>query len=234
MSREHLISASVFPGRTVLVQGFPWCKDTPKEIGLSGLTAKILCKKHNNDLSPLDASADRAADTLRAMHQLYETRRNLKPTIWNVKTFVLDGALLERWFLKTLINIGCDRDLPIGRDSEIAGRPSPRLVRTAFGLEKFELKAGLYVVAKEGMRLTMEDRVQCLTLVGENKCVEGAIFGFRGFGFLLYLEPKGPPRSLAGVSFGGRDLGDLRPMFHDSSVITKIGKYKSHVLKIKW
>src|SRR5216684_5814407 len=90
MSREHLISASVFPGRTVMVQGFPWCKDTPAEIGLSGLTAKILCEKHNKDLSPLDEAADRAADTLRAMHQLHETRKNLKPKIWNVKVFVLD------------------------------------------------------------------------------------------------------------------------------------------------
>ena len=150
-----------------MVQGFPWCKDTPAEIGLSGLTAKILCEKHNNDLSPLDEAADRAADTLRAMHQLHETRKNLKPKIWNVKVFVLDGASLERWFLKTLINIACDRDLPIGRDSEIAGRPSPRLVRVVFSQEKFEGKAGLYVVAKEGMTLTMKDRVQCLTVVGD-------------------------------------------------------------------
>jgi hypothetical protein len=234
MSREHLISAAVFPEKTVMVQGFPWCKDVPAEIGLSGLTAKILCVKHNNDLSPLDAAADRAADTLRAMHQLYEARKNLKPKIWNVKAFVLDGASLERWFLKTLINIGCDRKLPIGKDSRIAGRPSPRLVRIAYGQEKFEGKAGLYVVAKEGMRLTMQDRIQCLTLVGDKKCVEGAIFGFRGFGFLLYLEPEEPPQSFAGISFGGKDLGDLRLMFRDSSFITTIGKHKSHILKIKW
>jgi len=233
MSREHLISAAVFPGKMIMVQGFPWCKDTPKEIGLASLTSKILCDKHNSDLSPLDAAAGESAETLRAMEKLGEIRSKLKQNYWNVQKFELNGALMERWFLKTLINIACGKDYSIGRDSDVAGRPSPRLVRIAYGQEKFEDKAGLYFAVKVGMTLTMEDRVQCVTSVKENR-IEGAFFNFRGFGFLLFLEAEGPPESFAGISFGGQDLSDMRPLFRDSSFTTKFGRYRSHTLKIKW
>jgi hypothetical protein len=233
-SREHLVSASLFPGKLIMVRGFPWCKDAPVEIGISGLTAKILCRKHNSDLSPLDEAASNAFETLRKMTTLNETRRKIKPNIWTVKEFVLDGALLERWFLKTLINIACDREYPIGNDSETVGRPSPRLVRIALSQQKFEQKAGLYVLAKEGMTLSLQDRVQCLTLQGENNRVKGALFGFGGFGFLLYLETDGPEDSLGGVSFGGKDLGDAKLLYRDSSFRTRVGKYESHVLRIAW
>ena len=48
-SREHLISASIFPGaKAVSVSGFPWCKNEIQTIGLANLTSKILCTKHNS------------------------------------------------------------------------------------------------------------------------------------------------------------------------------------------
>lgn len=234
LTGEHLVSKSVFPGKTVMVQGFPWCKEEPVEIGLINLTAKILCEKHNNDLSPLDDAAKASAEALRAADELNDTRKKIKPKTWTVKTFKINGRLMERWFLKTLINIACNRELPIGSDSETPGRPSPRLVRIAFEKEEFTGKAGLYLIGSVGMKLTMEDRVQCMTLVSESKRVHGALFGFRGIGFLLSLEPEGPPERLAGISFGGVDLGGCRPLFRDSWMRFKLGKYQSHAVQIKW
>jgi len=83
------------------------------------------------------------------------------------------------------------------------------------------------------MKLTMEDRDQCLTLINSN-CIEGALFTFRGFGFLLFLEEEGPPRSLAGISLGDHDLSTVTPIFHATAFKSKLGKYHSHTLDIRW
>lgn len=234
MSREHLISAAVFPGQTVMVHGFPWCRDEPKEIGIAKLVSRILCEAHNNALSPLDTAAGETATTLRTMDHLRETRSKLRQHYWKVKSFEIDGTLMERWFLKTLINVAYDGGYKIGSDAETVGRPSSRLVRIAFGEEKFEGQAGLYFVAKEQMILTMEIRVQCMTLL-KNGHIEGGLFNFHGFGFMLVVEPEGPaPNALAGISFGSQDLGDIKPLFRGKSIITRLGKYKSHELKVRW
>src|SRR5690348_538201 len=137
LSREHLVSKSLFLSESIRVQGFPWCKDDPVDIGISGLTSKILCELHNNDLSPYDQSGAQAFATFRESMRLDNVRRNMEPRRWNVKKFRIDGPGLERWCLKTLINLSCNGTLPIGRDSQVVGRPSERLVRVAFGLESF-------------------------------------------------------------------------------------------------
>ncbi len=65
----------------------------------------------------------------------------------------INGNLLERWFLKTLINISCDKEYPIGGKSQVPGRPTDELVRVAFGLTRFKGKAGLSFVVRTGMRI---------------------------------------------------------------------------------
>jgi hypothetical protein len=235
LSREHIVSASLFTANTIKVQGFPWCRDAQVEIGVSGLTAKILCAKHNNDLSPLDEIAGKAFETMRAVRDLGETRKKLKQRIWNVKQFKVDGALLERWFLKTLVNIACGGECPIGRDSDTDGRPSNRLVRMAYGQERFENRAGLYLVARKGMTLNLEDRLQCLPLIKErDNRVEGALFTFFGLAFLLFLEAEGPPEPLTGIFLGTEHIGDASLLFHGTTLNTRVGRYKSHVLNVSW
>ena len=60
ISREHLVSESIFPNQSIYVQGMDWCLDAPKLVRIESLTAKILCRDHNSRLSELDAVADRA------------------------------------------------------------------------------------------------------------------------------------------------------------------------------
>lgn len=50
---EHLISKSILNKR-IIVQGFSWCKDQPKEIGQASLVNNFLCNHHNEALSPSD------------------------------------------------------------------------------------------------------------------------------------------------------------------------------------
>jgi hypothetical protein len=116
VSREHLVSEGLFQSDTVRVQGFSWCKTEPKEIGISGLTSKILCTHHNNTLSPVDEGGRSAFNTLREVRRVENVREKLKRRIWTVVRREINGLLLERWLLKTTINISYGKEYPIGRE----------------------------------------------------------------------------------------------------------------------
>ena len=202
LSREHLVSSSLFPYDLILVQGFPWCRE-PVQVGVSSLTAKILCGRHNSELSPIDDAGAHAFDVFREARRISNVREKMKARTWKVVRHKIDGPAFERWCLKTLINIACNRDLPIGRDSVIAGRPSERLVRIAYGLESFQGRAGLYFVVREAMQIMSDDTVQIAPLNKHHTHIEGGLFLFRGQMLLLFLEPEGPPEPLDGIMMNG-------------------------------
>lgn len=77
MSREHTISQGLFNTDEIMVQGFPWCLNEPKCIGLANLVAKILCETHNNALNELDDGAKRAFDVFREAIRLNNVRPSL-------------------------------------------------------------------------------------------------------------------------------------------------------------
>jgi hypothetical protein len=234
-SREHVVTGALFLGNEITVQGFRWCKSEPKTIGLSSLTAKILCRRHNSDLSPLDRAAAHAFGSLRQATRLSNVRSKLRQRIWNVKRFPIDGRVLERWFLKTLVNLAFEGEYAIGRDSVVAGQPSKDLVEIAFGLNQFDGRAGLYTVVHVGQRIEAKDTVQFAPLIKKPKGhVAGGLFSFRGFRFLLFLEPEGIKQLPSGVGFPGEDWGISQLNFHNEQMRAKVGKYLSHVTEIKW
>jgi hypothetical protein len=91
--------------------------EEPKTIGLSGLVAKILCRKHNSHLSGLDETALDTFDAFRESVRLNKVRTGLRAKSWRNKLFVIDGARLERWFLKTLINLSVGSEWIVGSRS---------------------------------------------------------------------------------------------------------------------
>jgi hypothetical protein len=136
--------------------------------------------------------------------------------------------------LKTLTNLSSNGTLPIGRDSQVAGRPSERLVRVAFGLESFQGRAGLYFVVRPGMVLRSDDTVRFGPLIKNKTHIEGGLFTFRGMNLLLFLEPEGPPEPLDGVLLNGEDLGYAQLNFHNREIKASVGKYLSQVIRIDW
>lgn len=189
MSREHTVSRSLFSDE-IIVQGFPWCSKEPKKIGISSLVRKILCQKHNNGLSELDTAALDAFNVFRESIRLNDVRGKLKrPPIWNVKRLTIDGPRLERWFLKTLINLSFGGEWTIGRGSHPVGAISQELVEVAFGLRRFENGAGLYLSARKGENIDSFDHVSITPLTeGTNLCA--GRFKFRGFTYFLNLLPE--------------------------------------------
>jgi hypothetical protein len=190
MTGEHLVSKSLFDTNEIIVQGFPWCLDTPKKIGLASLVANILCKKHNSALSELDTAASNASKVFREAVHLNHVRQKLKrQPAWNVKRYRIDGPRLERWFLKTLINISFGGQWTIGPGTHTAGCVSCDLVETAFGRRPFGIGAGMYTIAHMGQQVVSEDRVNFTPLTQDNN-LNGARFNFRGHSIFLNLLPQ--------------------------------------------
>ena len=102
---------------------------------------------------------------------------------WNVKRMVIDGPKLERWFLKTLINLSLAGDNSLGN-------PARELVKIAFGSSEFGHGAGMYLVGRAGEQIDSYDRLSCITLTDEHGNPVGGRFNFRGYTFLLYLLPE--------------------------------------------
>ena len=234
ISREHIVSRSLFEGEAVKVFGFPWCKDEEKEISLPSLTAKILCVKHNNNLSEVDTAGADAFAVFREMTRLSNVREKMKPHRWRVVRYSINGLLLERWFLKTLINISLNSKYPIGKLAIDAGQPSDILVKIAFGCHAFTGRSGLYSAVHVGQKVDSSDKVGFAPLIKENNYIDGGLFSFRGFRFLLFLDAEGPPERLTGIGFPGDDWSNSQLNYHNKKINFTLGKYLSQVVEITW
>ncbi len=189
ITREHVVSQCLFETQTVMVQGFNWCLSEPKQIGLANLVGRILCKRHNEGLSDLDAAALNAFKAFREGIRLNQVRGKLKkPICWNVKRLEINGPLLERWFLKTLINLSVGGEWPMG--SGVKGSPSRELVEIAFGKRQFEHGAGLYVAGRAGEKIDSMDRVNFTPMTDDANVLVAGRFIFGGYTFFLSLVPK--------------------------------------------
>lgn len=131
LSREHVVSQSIFAASCdcpTLVDG---AHRVPSgHLSESSLTARVLCRRHNSALSPLDAEAGRLSEVLLASARGQEIGRP-----------ELNGSLVERWVLKTLIN-----GLVAGWSDRRKWSPGPPIVRSVFGFESIPTGCGLYSV----------------------------------------------------------------------------------------
>jgi hypothetical protein len=234
ISREHLVSQSLFMSEEITVQGFPWCKDTPKKVGLQNLTAKILCRKHNSDLSPIDEAGAAAFDAIRQAKRLGNIRQRLRTTYWHVEKFKIDGPALERWFVKTLVNVAFGREHRIGSDSTVAGEPSMRLVEIAFGKNKSDGRAGIYQVVHVGQQIQSDDTVSFSPLIKDNSYIAGGLFSFRGLRFLLFLGSEGLNALPHAIGLPGEDWGISQLNYHNEEMKAMINGRLSHVIRVKW
>ncbi|MCP5082324.1 MAG: SEC-C domain-containing protein [Alphaproteobacteria bacterium] len=100
LSREHYISRSIISQLDeMLVEGAPWMEEGEAKVyGKNALTARVLCTRHNNALSPLDYAAGQA---FRQFHEAmdYVKKNSLAR---RPKHFLVSGDGLEFWGIKTL------------------------------------------------------------------------------------------------------------------------------------
>lgn len=235
LSDEHLVSQSLFAGEDLVrVSNFGWCMNETKTIGLSSLTARILCQTHNNALSEVDAAGGRAFATFREMRRLSNARENIRHRLLRVVRYRIDGILLERWFLKTLINLSAYKPTyPIGPSGEEPGKPPPEIAAVAFGRAAFQPGAGLYTVIQVGQEIRSTDTFEAASLLRDGK-IEAGAFYFRGFRFLLFLNQTGPPKRLTGIGRGDDDWSDYQLNYHNVTIREMHGKQLSQVVTFDW
>ena len=139
--------------------------------------------------------------------------------------FVIDGWILERWLLKTLINLSFGGTWTIG-DGDV-GVPSAALVEVAFGLRPFEHGAGLYIVGRSGEQIDSMDRFALTPRTFGETLVAGT-FNFRGYRFYLNLLPKKFEMD-----------GESHLIYRDAQMKFQVHNYKgrqllSHEIKFRW
>ncbi len=101
ISKEHYISHSLLKQfERLRVTGIPW-DPNPIELPAKKLTSKILCQRHNNALSKLDAEAGRFFEAIDdAMKHASEKSLSRK-----AKNFLLNGDAFELWGVKTIAGL---------------------------------------------------------------------------------------------------------------------------------
>lgn len=233
ISREHTVTRAMFLDKEITVSGLPWCAE-PKNVGLANLTAKVLCVVHNSALSEVDQEAVRFAEAMRESFQLLTVRHSLKPRRWTIRRFPVDGRRMERWFLKTLINVAYHRSSAIGPDSHHRGLPSNSLVEIAFGRRTFEPNAGLYGIYDAPEKRPDMDGISIHAFNTTDNRVAGAVFCFLGFRLLLFLDRKGPPPLMEVGTVTGETTEMIEPTYHPRGIDYLAGKATSHILEFKW
>jgi hypothetical protein len=214
----------------VAVQGLPWCLAEPKTIGLNSLRANILFTTHNSGLSDLDAAAQDAVGKLQEARRLQDVRAGLKrQRFWYPKRYELNGPLLERWFLKTAVNL-LNVIKPVGTWLLGGGPPDgplPDLVNAIFGGSAVCRPRGLYGTARVGERIGPPGHVSFTPILNGQDQFAGAAFEFQGFRFLAWMcdEP------VLGIP---DETGIAAARYHLESIYFTIGGASSHRVIFRW
>lgn len=189
LSREHYLSADVLTamGEIHTIEGAAWAKGRAVNLPTGALTAKVLCDRHNEALSPLDAEAGRIFRTLRGFQDALGD-----PLRRDIEEFGLaNGAIFERWLLKTWWGlatsgvVGSEGKPLTGLRRDVDER---LLLRALFYGEAWPQDHGMYLVVVPDVPFKADALVaiQALSRSNEQRLWAGVIaFGVIAFHLLL-------------------------------------------------
>ena len=195
MTLEHLISRNQFGNTTVSVQGYPWCKDEPRTVGIGGVAARILCARHNNTTSPLDDAAGATLGALRLMMERADSMKAGGPRPPR-RTIRISGDHLERWLLKTTINLALQaRPAPTGGIFDDTGKPARRFIDIVYGRTLFAPEEGLTWVVQVGEQIAHNQQGTIAFQTWLQKDDNALVAAFLGFhGYRLWLATVDAPK----------------------------------------
>jgi hypothetical protein len=195
ISREHYISRSVLEqlGELLRVSGVPWLEPGETFDTLAGsLTAKILCKRHNEALSPLDDEAGRFFSILTGMLiDLNRKTLSRKPML-----HLVSGEALELWMLK----VACGLYFAVGAKDRVKIAENNTIdmakVRRAFFDREWDPQAGLYYRGAVGTVIDVADNIGFSPLTMDlDRRFAGAVVSLRGFTLKLIFDTTNVNRS---------------------------------------
>jgi hypothetical protein len=233
ISGEHLISKTTFGDdpKTVTIKGLDYCLDTSKVIGINAFTANILCFKHNSGFGPVDAAGRDFIDKMNSLGKEHRQRSELPSLNWMVLRHEVDGGLLERWFLKSIINVASLKNWPIGAPTAPPGRPTLELVEIAYGKRSFTGGGGLYGALRLGEDLS-DANIRVETIVSKSgQYVAGAMMSLGGVKFGMSLTEAALPPNIGDVMTDWRGAKLIKPF---NGIDIKINDRVSQKLVFRW
>jgi hypothetical protein len=236
LSAEHYVSRSVFPAPSLVVTRSGKITMGPRQMSVESYARKMLCRRHNSALSPLDQSAGEVFETLRRSGEIYERHRLLPPYTRPMEEVLeVRADLLERWLLKVVLNFTHATDLLIGPTGDQPGRAPVDLVRTCYGLQPFQGRAGMYVAAANDAQFTLGEYMTYREITRDDeRRVVAAKFELRGIRFVLALEPEGPPEMRTVQPFDGDSWSAMNLMRPFRHFTVKANGRLSHTVRFNW
>jgi hypothetical protein len=183
ITREHFISKALlerlkgFEGT-----GMAW-NPGPLPLGPNALRSWVLCKRHNNALSPLDGN----------IVQLYDLMRRFQDRKL-VGDLVLDGEDIERWSIKAMCGLFASgiveaNGQPLDRSATIP----KRYMRILFGYDRMPRQLGFahaHTVFGDLKPTAIRARVDVTP--GEKKTPNAMVFSLVGFTWITCLDYPPP------------------------------------------
>lgn len=216
ISKEHYVSDAILRlvskgERSVLVRNLAFQSSEALEpIGIPNLVAKVLCTKHNSDLSRFDIAG---LDLFAGMDLIDSAAGNYGESL---KTIPVNGDDLERWMLKTLLGGIISGNIPLSGGRLKSVMPPMHLLNILFEGGDFAPGHGLYVRAGiPGIEFSTEPTVLKMKVDSDAK---HEVIGFSvwvfNFEFVLVLAtlPAQLPPSLEHAHYRPKGI-----LFHGSN-----------------
>lgn len=191
ISREHYISKNILERFDNLkISGMPFQHPGASMfVSADALVANILCQRHNNALSPLDAVAGRAFDVIdqAAQHAQKLDADNRS------RFYLISGDGLERWALKTLLGvffakIAAIESKPIVKSHSVVVEP---LVGRLFSDDTLAPPNGLYIHAAVGDEIRADFKFAPITPMNGAPKLSGLRLVFSGLTIDLFVDFSG-------------------------------------------
>lgn len=182
ISAEHIVSKSVcqvlMGDGEFSISGLPWLEAGQTKI-IAPPTAKCLCVKHNNLLSPLDAAA----------HRFFASLKTYLEHDAGMRHTLVSGHDLERWLLKTAKAAAVSRSLAHGGEAlSGAFACDEALLEMLDDPQRWPSGAGLYCTMSVGDLTQKTDRFQIQPLTNDQDEIEALAFNILEFRFVLLLD----------------------------------------------
>jgi hypothetical protein len=194
ISREHYITQGVLKliGDPITVGGFPWLCGKEKTLATKGLTAKILCDRHNSALAGLDEVGIRFFERIRAAR----FEKPLSDSVVSARTAVFRGEMVELWMLKILCGLIVSGNA-MDRSGARINVPLPSAwLEILFDHRPMPCNRGLYMPGAVGHEFG-GGQPNRLTVIYESGVVNGLIIVLDHLGFALVMN--NPPSNRAGT-----------------------------------
>ena len=195
LSREHYISNALLKRLSidgkVTVDGFPWQDSgATSKVPPASLTGRVLCRRHNLALSPLDAVASRLFERIDQFHhEIVDIARKDQN-----RFFLFNGHDIERWMLKTLCGAVVSGNAQI-KSGESNWIPPVDWLKMLFGEEPFPARCGLCFHSEVTGKFYFERGFKFISFSNKIAGVYGARISLNDERFVLAMSA--PPEDLS-------------------------------------